>query len=549
MSKIGKTKKDILKILSKKQHTITDISNILHLSPSTVKQHFDELQEMGAIELVQNEFIRRWKYYKATPNFNLSVGKSENQFKNIVPYVVGSFFLLIAISAIILFSGIFHNASQGTSVLNSSKNLSVNTGSGFILSLALTDPPNVPANTKALILNYSSFSVNVLMSNGKYSWINETGSGSVNLMSLVNISQILGNTFLASGDKIIGASLSINSANIEIGNSTYPVVITQKKLYANLSSNAEIDSNSSILLDFSPTVSSLYSQNTTTFIMLPSIKAIFYGNYTNHGDNNYPVGKKINLSYNQISYIGKLKSNLTILYANITQLKNISNSSYSISIKIKNTGSKAISIKQVIFSGQLTSHIFANNGSEIIIRNYGFPNWRLNISSMPPIVQQRQIRQIRIISSMGNNAALNDDHNNMLIQGRIYSNYSNATFVNKKMFNGTMANKSGNFIRITIGGQEASEEDVGISMVFLHQLMFFVSQNASMILPQNNSALNMLNNSGYSIAPGAIATITFNGVISCGNGKIFGTFINGSTYNVIVLGNNGSFSHSNVTVN
>ena len=551
MSKIGKTKKDILKILSKKQYTITDISNILHLSPSTVKQHFDELQEMGAIELVQNEFIKRWKYYKATPNFNLSVGKSENQFKNIVPYAVGSFFLLIAISAIILFSGVLHNASQSTSTLNSSKNTSINnSGSGFILSLALTDPPHVPANTKELILNYSSFSVNVLDNNGKYSWINETGSGSVNLMSLVNVSQILGNANLASGDKVIGASLSIKSASIEIGNTTYPVVITQKKLYANLSSNITIDSNSSILLDFSPTVSSIYSQNTTTFVMLPSIKAVFYGNYTYQGGNKYAIGKKINLSYNQISYLGKFKSNLTILYANVTQFKNFSNLSYSISIKIKNNGSKAMSIKQVIFSGQLTSHIFANNGSEILIRNYGFPNWKLNISNMPTTVQQRQIR---IISNIGNNRALNDDYNDnynsMLVQGKIYSNYSNATFVNKKMFNSTQVNRSDNFIRIGFGGQYVSEEDVGINMVYLHQIMFFISQNGSMILPQNNSALYMLNNSGYSIAPGATATITFNGVISCGNGKIFGTLLNGSTYNLIILGNNGSFSHSNVTVN
>lgn len=546
MSKIGKTKKNILKILSKKQYTITDISNILHLSPSTVKQHFDELQKMGAIELVQNEFIKRWKYYKATPNFDLSVGKSENQFKNIVPYVVGSFFLLIAIFAIVLFFGIFHNTSQSAYVLNASKNISTNNGSGFILSLALTDPPHVPANTKALILNYSSFSVNVLNSNGEYSWINETGSGTVNLMSLVNVSQILGTTRLAFGDKIIGASLSIKSANIEIGNTTYPVMITQKKLYANLSSNTAINSNSSILLDFSPTISSIYSQNTTTFIMLSSIKAIFYGNYTNGGDNNYAVGKKINLSYNQISYLGKLKSNLTILNANITQLKNISNSSYSISIKIKNNGSNAISIKQVIFSGQLMSHIFVNNGSEIIIRNYGFPNWKLNISSMPTIVRQSQIR---IISNMGNNRTINNDYNNILIQGRIYSNYLNSINVTKKMFNGTLVNGSGNFIRVAVDRQEASEEDVGLNMVYLHQLMFFVSKNASMILPQNNSALYMLNNFGYSISPGATATITFNGVISCGNGKIFGTFLNGSIFHVIVLGNNGSFSHSNVTVN
>jgi DNA-binding transcriptional ArsR family regulator len=101
MSKIGKTKKDILKILSKKQHTITDVSNILNLSPSTVKQHFDELVRIGAIEQVENEFIKRWKYYKTVPSFNINDFKKEKNIPNLIPYAVGSV-IIIALIGVLL---------------------------------------------------------------------------------------------------------------------------------------------------------------------------------------------------------------------------------------------------------------------------------------------------------------------------------------------------------------------------------------------------------------------------------------------------------------
>ena len=72
MKRMGETKKAILRMLTGRQHTLTELSRVLHLSPSTVKQHLSELHALGAVFQVKNEFIKRWKYYRVTQNFEIS---------------------------------------------------------------------------------------------------------------------------------------------------------------------------------------------------------------------------------------------------------------------------------------------------------------------------------------------------------------------------------------------------------------------------------------------------------------------------------------------
>jgi predicted transcriptional regulator len=63
MSKTNQTKDEILKILSNKSKTMTDISHALDLAPSTISQHLVELKTIGAIKQVDNPYVKKWKYY------------------------------------------------------------------------------------------------------------------------------------------------------------------------------------------------------------------------------------------------------------------------------------------------------------------------------------------------------------------------------------------------------------------------------------------------------------------------------------------------------
>ena len=55
---------NILKLLSEKSYTLTDIANLLEIKPSTVKEHLDILVKAGLI--TKEETKRKWKYYSLT---------------------------------------------------------------------------------------------------------------------------------------------------------------------------------------------------------------------------------------------------------------------------------------------------------------------------------------------------------------------------------------------------------------------------------------------------------------------------------------------------
>lgn len=70
MRRIMETKRKILKLLSGRSKTLTEISRELELAPSTVSQHLAELKLKGAILHVENTHVRKWKYYIAAPEYS-----------------------------------------------------------------------------------------------------------------------------------------------------------------------------------------------------------------------------------------------------------------------------------------------------------------------------------------------------------------------------------------------------------------------------------------------------------------------------------------------
>jgi len=65
MTATYKTKRQILKLfINGIPLTLTDISNQLGLAASTVSQHINELRNLGAIQEVDRQGTKKWKYYK-----------------------------------------------------------------------------------------------------------------------------------------------------------------------------------------------------------------------------------------------------------------------------------------------------------------------------------------------------------------------------------------------------------------------------------------------------------------------------------------------------
>jgi DNA-binding transcriptional ArsR family regulator len=58
------TRVDILKRLAEHKLTLTDLSQLMGMSPSTIKEHLDRLVDVGLIE--QMDRGMKWKYYRLT---------------------------------------------------------------------------------------------------------------------------------------------------------------------------------------------------------------------------------------------------------------------------------------------------------------------------------------------------------------------------------------------------------------------------------------------------------------------------------------------------
>ncbi len=67
MGKNFETKKEILESLAVHKRTLTDLSRQLGLSPSTVKQHLEELRALNLVRYVDEMYLHKFKYYEASP--------------------------------------------------------------------------------------------------------------------------------------------------------------------------------------------------------------------------------------------------------------------------------------------------------------------------------------------------------------------------------------------------------------------------------------------------------------------------------------------------
>jgi DNA-binding transcriptional ArsR family regulator len=70
MGKTMETKEQILERLKGGRRTVTELSGELGLAKSTVSQHLDELEKMGAVKGEINPHFRRIKYFEVNPTFS-----------------------------------------------------------------------------------------------------------------------------------------------------------------------------------------------------------------------------------------------------------------------------------------------------------------------------------------------------------------------------------------------------------------------------------------------------------------------------------------------
>ena len=146
MGKIFETKERILRLLKSKPRTREDIAKELGLSPSTISQHLEELQEKGLVKKQDHQHSKRWKYYEINPvGYEKYIGERMNYSK--------ALYLVIVIAVIASIAYIAMNVKGNAPITNQTLVVrSIGTACPFIASPA-------PIFSPYLIQGFSEFNV------------------------------------------------------------------------------------------------------------------------------------------------------------------------------------------------------------------------------------------------------------------------------------------------------------------------------------------------------------------------------------------------------
>jgi len=81
---------EILKLLSSRKYTVSEIAKKLNCSKSTAHEHIKKLEAVGLIERVENGYAPKWVYYKLTAKGTMLFDRS----RRVVLVLAGLFIVL-----------------------------------------------------------------------------------------------------------------------------------------------------------------------------------------------------------------------------------------------------------------------------------------------------------------------------------------------------------------------------------------------------------------------------------------------------------------------
>ena len=471
------------------------------------------------------------------------------------------------------------------------------TGKSSTLFVELTDPAYLPKGTSSLFINYDSVQAHITNASGS-AWIESQENGLVNLLSLSNISRVVAKLEVASNSTVDMVRFNITSANITVNGTSYPLILTSRKLTTNVSQGS-VHNYASLLVSLSPTVIVLYTDNESLFVMVPSLRGILLP-----AKSGLYVGSDIGINSSSTESLSASSPNISIDGASMVSQGNQT----SISLKVSDKSKLPITIRNVILLGNESLYVTIGklqtnvppiysinnitsssllNGTFSILGNVlsqlgsGASGINANVFSSINISELAKLGSAFGISANQISGIEAGGLLNGSIQGVSSLNNLNAS-AKASLLKNVLANLSGsaqglqsenisqieakikariisgnlssanltNIINLLVKAQAEAQagyaQNIKLEQMNLGSLDFFVTSNSGLVLP--SSAANLSSSAyGYTMQPGATSTLAFNGRLSLAGGRIAVSLINGDTYKIEVIGDSGAYASLNVT--
>lgn len=222
------------------------------------------------------------------------------------------------------------------------------------LAIILTDPPTVPAGTTKLSLTYSDIQLHVAYPNETTEWLTVNASGTVNLLSLIDMTQTLTNITIPISSTIDKIQFTMNDVEAVINETVYDVAILSNRLTISIAKGYINKTLSGVLIDFAPTLVQIEATDAdgapfNYYLLVPSANAVLVEDLT---ESQMEVGNILKLEEDHKMQIAKaneeLKKNINIVSASLT----INDDTTSLAVSLKNEGSNDFQIIGATLHGE-----------------------------------------------------------------------------------------------------------------------------------------------------------------------------------------------------
>lgn len=376
---------------------------------------------------------------------------------------------------------------------------------GYLLSI--TDPPQVPAGTSSLVLYYYSIAAHTTNSG----WISANITGSVDLMRVLNSSQVLGSINLPNGSIVNQVRFNVSSASITINGTTYNVTVPSKSVTAHLVANSKVNSGSGALIDLSPVVVTIYTNSTSVpkdFVLVPSVIAISIG--SRHVS--LRAGEMEALNSSEREALDMLGSNISITGAALSA----SNGNVTdLLVTVRDNSNSSVDL-----------HFIGVFGRENVVVNLSMFAAEANT----------------ILSRMAANASANSigDFEDMMSRLNVTSAMLANLSTNSTLYNSLSARLAADLAQRTTEEGDFQENE--------NMLPFLITANGTLAVPFASGEMNDNEDSpGFTLQPGQSHTFSFIGRITPASRYFTITPVAGANYRITVVGEEDARISTNVT--
>ncbi len=271
--------------------------------------------------------------------------------------------VLILIGVVLLLSNPSSVQSGITTAYTSGQTSELTTAySGAVVPVMLTDPAHVPDGTSVLVIDYSSVEVHT-EGNAGSGWISASGSGSANLLAVTNVSQVIGKASVTAESSINLVRLNITSSTIIVNGTTYPVILPNNNVTIAVTGQTKISQSAGVLVDFTPTVTAVFNQNTTTFVMAPAARATVVTNASAAAQAN--VGRNVAISASSHAELVAATPNIAITAASVS----VSGTHTRVSVTVSDNSNSSIVLNSVVVHGNTSVQTSPTAGFNISLGN------------------------------------------------------------------------------------------------------------------------------------------------------------------------------------